>query len=315
MGTMQAAVSDPEAKGGVAVRQIETPIPAQNEALVRTTATAVTPNEVWYSHIAYPNKALGCDVVGIVEQKAADGSGPGEGARVIGRVDSGAWAELAVVPTDTLAEIPDNVSFEDAATLPTSGLTALYVIEKGRRLLDRNILITGANGSVGLFACQIGKLMGAKVIAQVWKESYRDIVNQCGADFVAVDTDASTARAFGPYKLIAESVGGEALSNCMTMLGPDGICVSFGNVSGKDSTFNAWNFLLQPRSCLYGFVISNEFSLSPASIGLAKLAQLVSEGKLKTHIGVEAKIDDIGSIAQEVAEHKVEGKAVIRMWI
>lgn len=315
MGTMQAAVSDQNAKGGVAIREIEAPAPSTNEALVRTAATAMTPNEVWYSYLGYPNRALGCDVVGVVEQQAADGSGPGAGARVIGRVDSGAWAELVAVPTDALAEIPDNLSFEDAATLPTSGLTALYVLEKGWRLLDEDILITGANGSVGLFACQIGKLMGARVIGQVWKEQYRDMVEQCGADFVTVTKDAEAAREFGPYKLISESIGGQVLSNCMTMIAPDGICVSFGNASGQDSTFNAWKFIMQPRACVYAFIISNEFNLSPASIGLAKLARLVSEGKLKSHIGVEARIDDIGDVAQEIAEHKIEGKAVIRMWI
>jgi NADPH:quinone reductase len=65
-----------------------------------------------------------------VERAAADGSGLPEGARV-GLLESGAWAELAAVPTNALAALPEEVPFEQAATLPVAGLTALYTLEEG----------------------------------------------------------------------------------------------------------------------------------------------------------------------------------------
>lgn len=315
MSKMQGAVVDPSAPGRVAVHEVETPTPVVNEALVRVAVTSMTPGEVDYSQSGIPGRPLGCDVTGTIEQAAADGSGPEVGARVVGRVTSGAWAELVAVPTDVLAELPNNVSFEQAATLATSGLTALYVLEKGDRLLGHNVLITGANGSVGLFACQIAKLMGAKVVAQIRHEHYRSLVTKSGADCVVIGEDAVDADEFGPYKLVAESVGGVALANCMNQLAPDGICVSFGNMSQSETTFNAWSFMVQPRARLYGFIISNEFALAPASDGLSRLAQLVSDGMLKTRIGMEEPVDKISEVAKELSEHKIEGKAVIRMWI
>ena len=120
--------------------------------------------------------------------------------------------------TQALAELPERVSFEEAATLPVAGLTALYVIEHGKRILGRNVLVTGANGGVGLFACQIGKLYGARVVALIRREQYRPLVESTGADDVVVSEDGGAACDFGPYRLIAESVGGKVLGNCLSML-------------------------------------------------------------------------------------------------
>lgn len=315
MGKMRAATVDPSAPGHVSLREVEAPTPAINEALVRLRATSMTPGEVYYSQSGIPDKPLGADIVGIIESPAADGTGPVAGTRVVGRITSGAWAELASVPTNALAVIPDNVTFEQAATLPTSGLTALYVLDRGRRILGGNVLITGASGAVGLFACQIAKLMGAKVIAQVHREEHRILVMESGADHVIVNEDAAGADEFGPYKLIAEGIGGTALSNCMNMLSEDGTCVSFGNLSESDTTFNAWSFMMRSRPWLYGFIIHKEFDFAPASEGLSRLLTLISEGKLKTHIGAEEPVERINEIAQNLSEHKIKGKAVIRMWI
>ena len=86
----------------------------------------------------------GWDLAGTVELEAEDGSGPRTGRRVVGLLPSGAWAEVVAVPTHSLAELPDTVSFAQAATLPVAGLTALYGLEQGGGLLGQRVLITGA---------------------------------------------------------------------------------------------------------------------------------------------------------------------------
>ena len=125
--------------------------------------------------------------------------------------------------------------FEEAATLPVAGLTALYVLEKGHGLLGRNVLVTGANGGVGLFACQLGKLMGANVVGLIRREEYRDLVTQARRGSGGRGEDGGAACEFGPYRLIAESVGGQVLANCLSLIDRDGICVSFGNSSQAET--------------------------------------------------------------------------------
>jgi NADPH:quinone reductase-like Zn-dependent oxidoreductase len=104
---------------------------------------------------------------GVVERQAADGTGPAAGVRVVGLVRAGAWAELAAVPVDWLAPIPDGVPDAQAATLPTAGMTALRCLELGGLLLGRRVLIAGANGGVGRIAVQLAVASGAQVTALV----------------------------------------------------------------------------------------------------------------------------------------------------
>ena len=312
---MRAAVVDQNAPGHVALREVETPVPASDEALVRVAATSLTPQEVFYSQSQGPNKLVGCDLAGVVERAAADGSGPKKGTRVIGRVITGAWAELVAAPTNALAELPDDVSFEQGATLPTSALTALYVLERGGSLIGQSVLITAANGAVGLYACQLAKLMGARLIGQVREDKYVDKVIRAGADHVVIDEEGKAASDFGPYMLIADAVGGPVFTNCVNMLDTDGVYVVYGNVSRQDATLSFWPFIERTRASIYAFIISNEFPMKPASKGLARLVEMVSQGKLKTQISLEEQAEKIDSVVQDVSEHRVEGKAVIRMWM
>lgn len=180
MDKIQAVIIDHNAPGHVAIREVDAPMPLPNEALVRVAATSLNLGEVRYAQSMEPGAKIGWDLAGTVEKAAADGSGPKEGARVVGFMPGGAWAELATVPTEALAELPDNVTFAEAATLPVAGLTALYVLEKNTGLLGRKVLVTGANGGVGLFSCQLAELMGAHVVAQIRREQYRDLVMSMG---------------------------------------------------------------------------------------------------------------------------------------
>lgn len=311
---MRAAVVDERKPGHVTIREVAAPTPTPGEALVRVTASSLTPSEVDYSQSKGPEKLLGCDVAGIIAQQAADGSGPKTGARVIGRVRTGAWAELVAVPTDALAVLPENISFEQGATLPTSGLTALYVLETGGHLLGYNVLITAANGSVGQFACRLAKLMQARVIGQVRREKHIELVTRAGADQVVVDDSAGAAAEFGPYRLIADAVGGPALGNCINMLEMGGVCVVYANLSQADTTLNAESYLEQSRACIYSFVIHQEFFRKPAANGLARLAQLVYAGKVDIPAYMTENIDRIDLLVQQFTEHRVEAKPVIRMW-
>src|SRR5438552_3764589 len=122
----KAIVIDPNAPGRFIIRDCPDPLPLHNQAVVRVHAFSLNRGEVRYSMTAPAGRRPGWDLAGVVEHAAADGTGPKAGARVAGILNVGAWAQRVVVPTDALAELPENVSFTDAATLPVAGLTALY---------------------------------------------------------------------------------------------------------------------------------------------------------------------------------------------
>ncbi|MGZ3639656.1 MAG: alcohol dehydrogenase catalytic domain-containing protein, partial [Ktedonobacterales bacterium] len=157
MHQMRAIVVDPSAPGRLALTEVAMPRPATNEALVRVAAISLTPYEIKAVASAASGTRPGWEFAGTVERAAADGSGPRAGARVAGFLDAGAWAEWLAVPTAALGVLPDSVSFAQAATLPIAGLTALYALERGGPLLGRSVLITGASGGVGQFACQLAR--------------------------------------------------------------------------------------------------------------------------------------------------------------
>jgi NADPH:quinone reductase-like Zn-dependent oxidoreductase len=310
---MRAVVVDPEAVGRLSVAEVEEPDPAPSESLVRVAAVSLNRGEVRRAEMGEPGFRPGWDLAGTIERAAADGSGPEEGARVVGFLTSGGWAELAAVPTNALALLPSGVSFEEAATLPVAGLTAMYALEKGGGLVGRDVLVTGASGGAGLFALQLARASGARVVALVRRAEHVEMVREAGAHEVVVDESGAAAGEEGPYHLILESVGGEVLGNVLSMLAPEGTCVSFGVSGGTDVTFDARSFYLTGGTTLYGFILFHEVVAHPTSEGLARLVRLVEEGVLRPRIEVEAPWTEVGEVAARLIDRDYTGKAILRV--
>src|SRR5213592_3458867 len=143
MSANRAVVVDPDAPGRLVIRPVADPVPDRGEAVVRVRAVSLNRGEVRRSAMAAAGWRPGWDLAGEVERAAADGSGPRVGARVVGLLPEGAWAKRVAVPTHALAELPDKVTFSQAATFPVAGLTALHALAKGGLLLGRRVLVTG----------------------------------------------------------------------------------------------------------------------------------------------------------------------------
>jgi len=311
MAPIRAVVVDPEAQGRLSRAEVEEPEPTTSEALVRVAAISLNRGEVRRAVASDAGFRPGWDLAGTVERPAADGSGPDEGARVVGFLPSGAWGELVAVPTNALAGLPEGVSFEEASTLPVAGLTALYALEKGGGLLGRNVLITGASGGAGLFALQLARVSGARVVALIRRREHEELVLETGAHEVVVDGTGAAAGDPGPYHLILESVGGEVLGNALSMLAPEGTCVSFGTSASEEVTFDARNLYLAGGAKLYGFILFHEVLARPASDGLARLVGLVDEGTLQPRIEVQESWTEVGEVAGQLIDRGYTGKAVL----
>lgn len=308
---MRAVTVDPSAPGRLTISEVDEPSPEPSEALVRVAAFSLNRGELRAASTAEAGWRPGWDLAGTVEQAAADGSGPGEGSRIVGFLRSGAWAELVAVPTNSLAELPDSVSFAQAATLPVAGLTALRVLERGGSLLGRNVLVTGASGGVGHFACQLARLSGAHVVGTVRQAAYEAAVREAGADEVVAGEDISPAAAFGPYHLVLESIGGQALAAALTMLARDGTCVIIGATAGGEATIDVRRFYNIGGASIYGFTIFYEHARNPVAGDLARLAQLVAEGRLRAPVEVEGPWTNVGTMAQGLLDRRFAGKAVL----
>ena len=314
MGTIRAVVVDRNSRANLAFEEVEEPSPAPSEALVRVSAISLNRGEVRRAATSSePGFRPGWDFAGTVERAAADGAGPPEGSRVVGLLGSGAWAEVATVPTGSLAVLPEGVSFAQASTLPVAGLTALYTLEKAGGILGKNVLITGASGGVGLISCRLARLSGARAVALVRRGEHVELVREAGAAEVAVGEDGAAAREHGPYDLILESVGGKVLSTALTMLAKGGTCVSFGVSSAPEVTFDARSFYLTGGASLFGFILFHEVLGRPASEGLTRLLRLVADDILVPRIELEEPWERIGEIAERLTNRSYTGKAVLHV--
>lgn len=313
MATNQAVVVDQKAPGKLIIHDIAMPQPLPSEALVRVSAISLNRGETRRSIQAEDGWRPGWDLAGVVEQAAADGSGPHTGGRVVGFLPDGAWAQYVAVPSHALASLPDAVTFAQAATLPVAGLTALYALAKRGQLLRRRVLITGATGGVGDFAVQLARLSGAHVVASVRRADQVLEVQQAGADEVVIGDDIAAFAARAPYDLVVESLGGTALAAALGSLAKDGVCVSLGISAADESTFDVRKFFTTGRTTLYGFILFDELHTEPAAVGLARLAGLIATGKLTPRISVEAPWTQIADVAGQLLDRSFPGKAVLHV--
>ncbi len=313
MSSIRAVVVDPEVPGRLAIKEVDAPQFRPSEALVQVATISLNRGEALGAMHFGAGWRPGWDLAGTVLAQAADGTGPKVGSRVVGSVGAGAWAEQVAVPTDRLAELPTSVTFAQAATLPVAGLTALRALEKGGLLLNKRVLITGSTGGVGLFAHQLARLSGAYVVGTARQARHEALVREVGANEVILGEDIQPARAYGPYDLIIDMVGGKTLENAIPLLATGGTCVIVGGSASSSATIDFGTLIRTGRATLYALNMYVEVDRRPRSEDLAWLAQLVARQQLRTSIEVEASWNDIGEVAHRLRQRQFIGKAVLHL--
>jgi NADPH2:quinone reductase len=305
---MRALVATGDPDDPAELAEAAEPEPGSNEALVEVRAISLNRGESNQLVRAERGWRPGWDFAGLVARPAADGSGPPGGARVVGFLESGAWAERIAVTSDRVGVLPDDVSFVDASTLPIAGITALRCLRAGGTLVGRRVLVTGAAGGVGHFAVQLAARAGARVTAVVGRpERGRGLV-ELGAAEVVTGIDAAE----GPFDLVLESVGGASLARALDLVGHLGTVVTFGNSSREDTTFRANAFYGPGTRRLYGFLIFHREAV-PYARDLELLAGLVAAAELSTGVTVTTPWHEASEAVRALLDRRVEGKAVLEV--
>jgi NADPH:quinone reductase len=305
---MRALVARRSAPHGLELAELAAPAPAADEALVEVRAVSLNRGEARYLPRREEGTVHGWDVAGVVRAPAADGSGPAEGARVVGLVDEGAWAELAAVPTDRLAELPEEVTFEQASTLPVAGITAVRALAVGAPLLGRRVLVTGAAGGVGRFAVQLAHRGGGHVTAVARDSARAEGLTELGVDDVIHELNPEGE----PFDVILESVGGASLAAALARVGPAGIVIAFGNSSGEPTTFDVSGFYNKRGARLYGLRVFHELERHHTAVrDLRLLADEVAGGRLDPQVSLTTSWREAGTALEALMQRRIRGKAVL----
>jgi NADPH:quinone reductase-like Zn-dependent oxidoreductase len=301
---------------------VDSPVPAEGQVLVRVVAASVNPYD-WHMMRGEPylvramaglrrpkQSILGADLAGTVEAVGDNVTRFQAGDEVFGQ-GGGAFAEFAVASQRALAFKPTEVTFEQAASLPIAGLTALQGLrDKGKVAAGHRVLVNGASGGVGTFAVQIARALGADVTG-VCSTGNLDLVRSIGAaqvvDYTAEDFTTGEER----YDVILDAVGNRSLTGCRRALRSKGVFVAAG-------AYEMGNWIAPlvqvAKVGLMSLVSSQRFASLLAKTtaeDLAALAELVTTGAVTPVIARRYPLAEAAVAVRYVEEGHAPGKVII----
>ena len=298
---MRGFITDPSAPAGLRLADdLPEPEPAPGEFVLDVRAYCVNPGEALLIKRRPLDWRPGQDVAGVVAVAAADGSGPPAGTRVAARIDWEGWAERAVVPVHRSAVIDDRVSFEQAATLPIAGLTALRALRLGGAVLGRNVLITGASGGVGSCAVWLGSEKGATVVGTARPDA-QEYVRSLGAAS-AVDPNSQERESI--IKRVAQNgfdaalvtANSDTLASFLSHLNKKAPIAFPNGVEPKP------HFTGHPASAFDGEMSREAFEKLNAAIGTRTLPLRVQVFSFKDVAAAHRRIED-GHVVGKIVLH------------
>jgi NADPH:quinone reductase-like Zn-dependent oxidoreductase len=324
---MKAIVQDTygAAEDVLELQEIDQPVLRDSDVLVRVHAAGLDQG-VWHLTAGLPYvirvmgfglrapkyRVPGSDVAGRVEAVGPDVTRFQPGDEIFGSCD-GAFAEYARVREDKCAAKPANLSFEQAAAVPVSAITALQGLrDKAHVQAGQHVLIIGAGGGVGTFAVQLAKAFGANVTG-VCSTAKTDLVRTIGADDVIDYTRDDITVAGKRYDVILDTGGNRPLSQLRRVLAPRGTLVIIGGEGGGrwlgGSGRHVRAIMLSPfvRQKLAGMFAVERLE------DLETLRELIEAGKVTPAIDRTYPLSAAADAIRYMNEGRAHGKVVITM--
>lgn len=306
----------------LSLNEIADPTPGPSDVLVRVRAAGVD-RGTWHlmAGLPYAIRMMfgfrrpkypvpGRDVAGVVEAVGAEVTAVAVGDEVIGTAN-GSFAELALVPEKRVAHKPASLSFEEAAVLPVSGLTALQAVRDAARVREGDrVLIIGASGGVGSYAVQIAAAAGAEVTG-VASGAKADLVRSLGAsrviDYTREEIDADGVR----YDVIIDLAGMRRVRELRRSLAPRGTLVIAGG-EGGDRWLGGTHRQIgaMALSPFVGQRLTSMLSKESAD-DLTELGRMADEGALRPLLERTFSLDEAAEAIDHVADGRARGKVAL----
>ncbi|HEU5238077.1 MAG TPA: NAD(P)-dependent alcohol dehydrogenase [Pyrinomonadaceae bacterium] len=322
---MKAIVSCEYGAENLQLREIEKPIPADNEILVRVRAASVNPAD---GHLIRgvllmrpmtglrkpKNTRFGTDFAGIVEDVGKNVTNFKTGDQVFGAKKGAAAEYISVLADRAVVTKPSNITFEQAGSVAIAAITALQGLrDKGHIQAGQKVLINGASGGVGTFAVQIAKAFGAEVTA-VCSTRNVDLVKSIGADQVIDYTKEDYTKTDQRYDMIYDLVGNHSFSERRQILKPSGICVLAG-IGGAGLHPESWGRV----GANFASVFRSKFTSQKFVTYIAKLTKedmtvlrdLMQAGKVTPVIDRTYRLSETSTALRYLEEGHAKGKIVI----
>ena len=304
------------------LKEVEKPTPKDNEVLIRVYAATVTAGDCELRRFDIPVylwlfvrimigirkpkiKILGQELSGEIESVGKEVTQFKKGDSVFAATEMhlGAYAEYACLPGSVVMAIkPANMTYEEAATVPTGGINALHFLKKGNIRSGQKVLINGAGGSIGTYAVQIAKSYGAHVTC-VDSKGKLDMLRSIGSDQVIDYTQEDFTRNGKTYDIIIDVVGKISFSGSVGSLSQNGRYI-LGNPRPSGMIKGLWTSMTSGKK-----VISELASYKPED--LIFLKELIEAGKIKSVIDRKYSLEKVAEAHSYVETGQKTGNVVI----
>lgn len=309
------------------VEEVERPVPADGEVLVRVAAASVNAAD-WHVMRGEPRVARlmnpgtfgrqgprerirGRDFAGTVEALGPGVTGWQVGDLVLGE-DAATFAEHTAVPQGCLVRKPEPLSFRDAAALPLAAVTADLCLTRGGVQVGQRVLVIGASGGVGTFAVQLAAARGA-VVTGVCSTRNLDLVTSLGAKDVVDYTHRDFTRAGKRFDVVVDLVGNRTLRALRRVVAPRGVLVLSGGGNAGEGTYLG-PVALMARGGIFGRLMGLRVQIplaTPDAKRLTELAAMVARGQVRPVIERTYPLAEAAAAMRHVELVHTRGKVVI----